>query len=118
MKSLNDVKELNVNFLPAPVRENLASGEDIKLSLGKLQKIIEELDLVNVFSVDVEAHNADPAAHPVLRAALNEIKDRVLAIEIAGGAEVTANSFAVTFGTLDGVEVSGVWNQSEARMEF
>lgn len=53
-----------------------------------------------------------------LTARLEDLEDRVLALEIASGAEVTANPFAVTFGTLDGISADGIWNTAESRMEF
>lgn len=49
---------------------------------------------------------------------INDLKDRIIALEIAGGAEVTANPFAVTFGNLTGLNVNAIWNSEEARLEF
>lgn len=69
-------------------------------------------------SEDIAAHNNDAKAHPALLEQLNSLKDRVLAVEIAAGAEVTANPFAVTFGNLDGLVVSGLWNEANSRLEF
>ena len=69
-------------------------------------------------SGNVAEHNADAAAHPSIQTQISEIKSRVLALEIAGGAEVTANPFAVTFGNLDGITANAVWNVDEARLEF
>lgn len=69
-------------------------------------------------SGNVAEHNADAAAHPSILSKISEIKSRVLALEIAGGAEVTSNPFAVTFGNLDGITANAVWNADEARLEF
>lgn len=66
----------------------------------------------------VSAHDADENAHPSILSQINEIKDRVLALEIVSGAEVTANPFTVIFGNLDGITTNAVWNDSEARLEF
>ena len=66
----------------------------------------------------VEEHNADPEAHPDIRACLNELKGRIIALEVAAGGEINANSFAVTFGDLDGVIADGVWVPATARLEF
>ena len=66
----------------------------------------------------VAEHNADASAHPSILSQISEVKSRVLALEIAGGAEVTANPFAVTFGNLDGITANAVWNADEARLEF
>ncbi len=69
-------------------------------------------------AADIEAHSADAAAHPSILSAISDLKDRVLAVEIAAGTEVTANPFAVTFGNLDGVTANGIWNASSSRLEF
>lgn len=69
-------------------------------------------------SADIEAHNTNTASHPSILTAISDLKDRVLAVEIAAGAEVTANPFAVTFGNLDGVTANGIWNASSSRLEF
>lgn len=69
-------------------------------------------------SGNVAEHNADTAAHPSILSQISEVKSRVLALEIAGGAEITANPFAVTFGNLDGITANAVWNVDEARLEF
>ena len=69
-------------------------------------------------SGNVAEHNADAEAHPFILSQISEIKSRVLALETAGGGEVTANPFAVTFGNLDGIIVDAVWNADEARLEF
>lgn len=69
-------------------------------------------------SGNVAEHNADAAAHPSILSQISEIKSRVLALEIAGGAEVTANPFAVTMGSLDGITTDGIWNSADKRLEF
>lgn len=66
----------------------------------------------------IEEHNADPDAHPDLRAYLNELKGRIVALEVAAGGEITSNPFAVTLGDLDGVIADGVWVPASARLEF
>ena len=66
----------------------------------------------------IDEHNADPEAHPDLRAYVNELKGRIVALEVAAGGEVNANPFAVTFGDLDGVIANGVWVPALARLEF
>ena len=71
-----------------------------------------------VSSADIENHNNSETAHPSILSQINEIKSRILALETAGGTEVTANPFAVTFGNLDGITANAVWNADEARLEF
>ena len=69
-------------------------------------------------SGNVAEHNVDAAAHPSILSQISEVKSRVLALEIAGGAEVTSNPFAVTFGNLDGITANAIWNVDEVRLEF
>lgn len=71
-----------------------------------------------VSSEDITAHNNNATAHPSIIEKIEDIEDRVLAIEIASGAEVTANPFAVTFGSLDGTTSDGIWNSTNKRLEF
>lgn len=66
----------------------------------------------------IDEHNADPEAHPDLRAYVNELKGRIVALEVAAGGDIDANPFAVTFGDLDGVIADGVWVPASARLEF
>lgn len=66
----------------------------------------------------IEAHNLNENAHPSILAALSDLKSRVIAVEAASGIEVTANPFAVAFGNLEGVEVNGLWNAANSRLEF
>lgn len=69
-------------------------------------------------SADVQTHNADVNAHPSIQATLSELKTRILTLEAASGAEVTANPFAASFADLDGLVTTGIWNTVENRLEF
>ena len=69
-------------------------------------------------SEEISAHNNDKKAHPAILGRLDDLQDRVLAVEIAAGAEVTSNPFAVTFGNLSGVKADGLWNEASSRLEF
>lgn len=66
----------------------------------------------------IDAHNADPEAHPPLQAAIAGINMRLTLLELMFNTDVVGNAFRVNFDTLDGVEVTGVWNQPQARIEF
>lgn len=67
---------------------------------------------------DVAAHNADETAHGDIRSAIAQVDAAVKAIELKYGTNVTKNPFSVTFSSLDGVTVTGVWNASQGRIEF
>ena len=66
----------------------------------------------------IAAHNADPTAHPDLRSALDGLDGRLSLIELQYATDVTGNPWQVDFIDLEGLVVTGVWNQAEARMEF
>lgn len=80
----------------------------------------------------IAAHNVDPAAHEDIRArmdgiaAANEetkiavagIDARLILLELMYRTQVSGNPFVVTFGSLDGVGVTGVWNTAQKRIEF
>ena len=85
---------------------------DLDLLAKFLQNLREQL------ATAVSNHNSEVDAHPVIQTQISEIKNRLLTLEIAVGAEVTANPFAVTFGNLDGITANAVWNADEARLEF
>ena len=69
-------------------------------------------------SAAVDAHNTAENAHGDLRASIAAMNASVKAIELKFGTNVTKNPFNVTFGSLDGVSVTGVWNSEQARLEF
>lgn len=66
----------------------------------------------------IDAHNTDPESHPDIRDMLTTSELRIQRIEDMMLNDVTGNPFIVTFGTLDGLLVEGVWNKSMSRIEF
>lgn len=66
----------------------------------------------------ITAHNNDPKAHPHILAGLEDFDARLSLIELQYGTDVNGNPFIVTFETLDGVNVQGVWNEPGRRIEF
>lgn len=66
----------------------------------------------------VEEHDADTNSHPDIRVAMAGIDSRLSTLELKYGTNVTGNSFEVTFETLTGLAVTGVWNKTYARIEF
>lgn len=66
----------------------------------------------------VSGHNTDETSHPDIRVDLSGLDSRLSVLELKYGTNVTGNSFEVTFGTLTGVVVTGVWNETYARIEF
>lgn len=66
----------------------------------------------------VDAHNSAENAHGDIRASVAAMNASIKAIELKFGANVTKNPFSATFGSLDGLTVTGVWNADQARVEF
>ena len=66
----------------------------------------------------VDAHNSAENAHGDIRASVAEMNASIKAIELKFGTNVTKNPFSATFGSLDGLTVTGVWNAEQARVEF
>ena len=73
--------------------------------------VIEAQKLVNT-------HNVNPNAHPDIRTALIDVIARMGRLEDMMINNITGNPFLVTFGDLNGLTVSGVWNQTQQRIEF
>ena len=66
----------------------------------------------------VDAHNSAENAHGDIRASVAAMNASIKAIESKFGTNVTKNPFSATFGSLDGLTVTGVWNAEQARVEF
>ena len=66
----------------------------------------------------VDAHNSADNAHGDIRPSVAAMNASIKAIELKFGTNVTKNPFSATFGSLDGLTVTGVWNAEQARVEF
>ena len=66
----------------------------------------------------VDAHNSAENAHGDIRASVAAMNASIKAIDLKFGTNVTKNPFSATFGSLDGLTVTGVWNAEQARVEF
>lgn len=69
-------------------------------------------------SSSVDAHNSAENAHGDIRASVAAMNASIKAIELKFGTNVTKNPFSATFGSLDSLTVTGVWNAEQARVEF
>ena len=69
-------------------------------------------------SDDINTHNIDPLSHGDIRMELASIDARLAIQEIITGGGISSNPFVVTFSTLDGLTVSGIWNNMLGRIEF
>lgn len=66
----------------------------------------------------VASHNADTAAHPHLLGLCVGLASRVTLMELMFSTQVKGNPFTVTFESLEGLYVAGVWNTAQNRVEF
>lgn len=66
----------------------------------------------------VVAHNIDPAAHPHLLGLYTGLDARLSLLELMYSTKVSGNPFAVTFESLTGLVVTGIWNTAQKRIEF
>ena len=66
----------------------------------------------------VDAHNSAENAHGDIRASVAAMNASIKAIELKFSTNVAKNPFSATFGSLDGLTVTGVWNAEQARVEF
>lgn len=66
----------------------------------------------------VDTHNSAENAHGDIRASVAAMNASIKTIELKFGTNVTKNPFSATFGSLDGLAVTGVWNAEQARVEF
>lgn len=66
----------------------------------------------------IDAHNADPGAHPFLQNLNVALDSRLSLLELMYNTDVSGNPFTVTFDSLEGLAVSGVHNTTQKRIEF
>ena len=66
----------------------------------------------------VEAHDVAADVHPELQNTVGGIDARLAVLELKYGTNITGNSFTVTFASLVGLVVTGVWNETYQRVEF
>lgn len=89
-----------------------------KTSMNPVQNKVITAALETAGTTQVSEHNTNTDAHPDLQAKIEKLSDKILALEIVGGV-ITTNPFAVTFSTLDGINLEdGVWSVAANKLEF
>lgn len=53
-----------------------------------------------------------------IKALISPLSTRLTTLELKYDTNVTGNSWSVAFTSLSGVVVTGVWNESQGRIEF
>ena len=66
----------------------------------------------------IDAHNADPEAHPAIQNLNAALDSRLSLLELMYNTDVSGNPFTVTFESLTGLVATGVWNTTQKRLEF
>ena len=69
-------------------------------------------------SAAMDAHNGAENAHSDIRASVAAMNASIKAIELKLSLIHISEPFSATFGSLDGLAVTGVWNAEQARVEF
>lgn len=65
----------------------------------------------------IAAHNIAEAAHPNIRVTLAALDARIKMLEDFLYNDITGNPHSITFASLEGLIVTGVWNEALARLE-
>lgn len=66
----------------------------------------------------IDAHDVNEDAHFSIQNAVTGVDARLSLLELMFNTQVTGNPFTVTFETLDGVNLEGVWNVKAKRADF
>lgn len=66
----------------------------------------------------ISTHDASTAAHPYIQSVISGMDSRLSLLELMYNTDVSKNPFTVTFESLDGLTVAGVWNADQGRIEF
>lgn len=101
-------------------------------AVNQIREVLEGAVAEEQMASAIRAHNADKTAHLGLwdrvdglaetaadtGAALTKLSSRVTLMELMFATKVTGNPFTVTFESLEGLAVAGVWNTAQHRVEF
>lgn len=97
------------------------SHEDIRQQIQNandgLDNVYTKPETDDLIAGAVAAHNADEAAHPYILHQLADYGARIKMLEDFLYNDITGNPHMITFTTLDGLIVTGVWNEAQARLE-
>lgn len=103
----------------------LSTGEEITGTIwksGTVQTCTLDLSthtMILNYQIDkVPVHNIDEESHQDLRLQVTSQSSSISRLENILINDVTGNPFLITFEDLDGLEVTGTWNQAQARLEF
>lgn len=127
--------EQSGNCYMPPFKGITVSGVVVKLivAVGNAESISIETNSAAVAAISdirrleqaLEAHNSDENAHGSLLGNISQLEGEVARLEgevaeikLRVDTNITANPFSVTFKTLNGVSVSGVYNAARGTVDF
>lgn len=119
--ALDTVSRAEMESALAEHNTNGTSHSDIRaLALNAVQQgdVYTKPEVNTLVEDAVDGHNSSDTAHASLRVDLTSLDSRLKTLELKWGTNVTGNSFEVTFITLDGLTVTGAWNEELGRIEF
>ncbi|MDY4018734.1 MAG: hypothetical protein SOY50_07895 [Ruminococcus callidus] len=82
---------------------------NLSAEMRSLQLFVEER---------IQEHDLSPESHKDLRIAAAKLRAEIDLLKLKYDTSISKNPFTVTFGSLDGAIVTGVWNDTLARVEF
>ena len=82
---------------------------NLSAEMRSLQLFVEER---------IQEHDLSPESHKDLRIAAAKLREEIDLLKLKYDTSISKNPFTVTFGSLDGLAVAGVWNADLARIEF
>ena len=65
----------------------------------------------------LNAHDSNNTAHPEMAASISDLELRVAKLDTFLMSDVTTNPHMMTLDSLDGLVVTGVWNEAQSRLE-
>lgn len=111
-----DASVLEFTIIPAL---DVVSREDLESAIAEHNTDpASHMDIRQAIPTAVEAHNSASDVHPELQTTVGGIDARLAVLELKYGTNITGNSFTVTFASLVGLVVTGVWNETYQRVEF
>lgn len=111
-----DASVLEFTIIPAL---DVVSREDLEKAISDHNTDpASHADIRQAIPDAVGAHNSASDVHPELQTTVGSIDARLAVLELKYGTNITGNSFTVTFASLVGLVVTGVWNETYQRVEF